>query len=101
MSILQPIAFIGFVVTFPAWASPPSAAAAPARNPSVTVPAVPKIQRRMQHDQIEVRRLEREVARQESDSDRASQRLREQDQQIAELRRKLSQLQPEPAVGHP
>lgn len=101
MGRLQLIVIVGFVLTFSAWAKPPAADAGPVPGTSAAAPPLPEIQQRMTRSQTEVKRLEHEVARQESDSDRASQRLQEQDRQIAELRRKLSQLQPAPAAEHP
>jgi chromosome segregation ATPase len=63
--------------------------------------ALPAARQRMKHDQAEVSRLQREVARQESDSLRASQRLQQQDQQIAALHRELAKLRNGPAAGQP
>ena len=87
-------------MAFSAQATPPASAVLPTRDTAVAASPLPKIQQQAKHGQTEVKRLKREVARQESDSNRASQRLQEQDEQIAELRRKLSQLQSEPAAGH-
>jgi uncharacterized membrane protein (DUF106 family) len=48
--------------------------------------------------QAEVKRLEQDIARQESDSKRASERLQEQDQAIAELQKELHKVQAKPAA---
>ncbi|MEO6799428.1 MAG: hypothetical protein ABI178_05790 [Rhodanobacter sp.] len=101
MSGLQLIATIGFFLASSAWATPPPAAVTASRDATVAVPPLSKVHLRVEQGQAEVKRLQREVARQESDSNRASQRVLEQDRQIAELRRKLSQLQAKAAAGHP
>jgi septal ring factor EnvC (AmiA/AmiB activator) len=43
--------------------------------------------------QVEVKRLEQDLSLQESDSRRASERLQQQDQAIAELQKQLHELQ--------
>lgn len=48
-----------------------------------------------------MKRLERDVDKQESDSRRASERLQQQDQTIAELRKQLDALKSAPAAGEP
>ena len=97
MHRLQLVAVIGFTLTAPAWAGE-SAVAAPLRS-AVVVSSLPAARQRMKHDQAEVERLQREVARQESDSQRARWRLLQQDRQIAELHRKLSRPRDSPMVG--
>ncbi|HXD36106.1 MAG TPA: hypothetical protein VN624_05595 [Rhodanobacter sp.] len=93
---------MGVFLTAPTWATPPPAPpAAVARGGSAATPALPAIRQQVEHNQVEVKRLRNEVARQESASQRASERLEQQDRQIAELRRKLSQLQADPAAGQP
>ncbi|WP_254427289.1 hypothetical protein [Rhodanobacter sp. C01] len=54
-------------------------------------------QRLAQH-QAEVKRLEQDVATQESDSKRASERLQQQDQAIADLQKQLDALHAKPPV---
>ena len=100
MRRLQRVAAIGFILAAPAWAQEP-AAIATVRGATLAAPALPAVRQRIQRDQSEVMRLQREVAKQESDSQRASQRLQRQDQQIAELQRKLSKLRVSPGAGHP
>lgn len=94
---LQFIGFIGLVVIFPAWASGAKAAsgALPASSSSL-----PHIRQRPNQDQVEVHRLQQDVVRQESDSQRASRRLQQQDQAITGLRRQLRELQARPAADH-
>src|SRR6185312_12625407 len=82
---------IGILLTASAWAAPP---AGPARAGSTAVPALPAVRQRMQRNQVEVKRLQQEVARQESASQRASRRLEQQDAQIAELRRQFCRCRP-------
>ncbi|WEN16773.1 hypothetical protein PY254_08925 [Rhodanobacter sp. AS-Z3] len=64
-----------------------------------TTPAPLKVQRKLVESQAQVRRLERDVHQQELDSQRASQRLQQQDQVIAELQKQLQALQPPPSGG--
>ena len=100
MHRLQLVAAVGFALAIPAWAGK-SATAAPVRGGSVVVSSLPAARQRMKHDQAEVVRLQREVARQESDSQRASRRLQQQDRQIAELHRELSPRPDNPTAGYP
>ncbi|HEV7122206.1 MAG TPA: hypothetical protein VGN24_02130 [Rhodanobacter sp.] len=74
--------------------------AAPVRA-AMARPALPAARQRVKHDQTEVARLQREVARQESDSEHASRLLQQQDRQIAELHRELARLQNSPGAGQP
>lgn len=96
---LQCVVFICLVATLPAWAG---SAGVPSGALTGGQPAssLPPIRQRLKQDRIEVKRLQQSVARQESDSQRASQRLQQQDQAIAELRRQLQELQAGPAAGH-
>jgi uncharacterized protein HemX len=98
MCYLRLLAVIGIVLGAPAWAAPP-AGVAHAGSTAAQVP--PTVRQRMQHDQVEVTRLQQEVARQESASQRASRRLEQQDAKIAELRRQLSQLRAGPPADQP
>ena len=67
--------------------SPPPAAA-----DAATRAALVHIDHRVAQHQVEVRRLQRAIARQQAHSRQASARLREQDRQIAELQRQLQAL---------
>lgn len=76
----------------PAWADavmPSSTSVSTAKATSEAIRQLPKIHRQLHHDQDRVKRLQHDVAKQESDSLRASQRLQRQDRAIAELRRQL------------
>lgn len=74
--------------------APAARLAAPAAKPMVEPAArhLPQVRRRLRQDQIAVARLQRDVARQESASRQAGERLRRQDQAIADLQRQLQQL---------
>lgn len=72
---------------------------------SAASPAAEKSLNRVKHQQSskqdEVKRLERDVTRQQSDSEQAGRRLQQQDQAIAELRKQLQKVQAQPsAVQH-
>jgi chromosome segregation ATPase len=61
--------------------------------------AAVKVQRQLIRGEAEVKRLERDVHQQESDSQRASERLQQQDQTIAELQKQLQTLRPSQSGG--
>jgi septal ring factor EnvC (AmiA/AmiB activator) len=99
MFLLQIIVVITFFVIFTVWASGPGAASGlllvgPVAN------SLPHVSQRLKQDEVEVKRLQQDVARQESDSQRASRRLQQQDQTITEFRRQLQELQARPAADH-
>lgn len=75
-----------------------AARAASGKQDPVPVSA-PQVQQRLAQHQAEVKQLEQAVARQESDSKRASERLQQQDQAIAELQKQLDALHAKPAAG--
>jgi len=62
-------------------------------TPANTTQAPVDGQGKLLRSQAEVRQLEQDVDRQESDSRQASERLEQQDQEIAELRKQLRALQ--------
>lgn len=66
---------------------------------SATSASMPRASRELVHRKAEVSRLEQDLSKQESDSKRASERLQQQDQAIAELRKQLRELQARPATG--
>ena len=83
-----------------AWAAAGNPLPYPASGPAPAQASAQARQRLAQH-QAEVRRLEQDVARQESDSKRASERLQQQDQAIADLQRQLDALHAKPpAIQH-
>lgn len=94
MRLTQLIVTIGFMAVSTAWAGgqveSPSAA-------SAAVKPAAAIQQQLASHQAEVKRLEQDLGRQESDSKRASERLQQQDRAIVELQRQLHELQAEPA----
>lgn len=98
MRYLRLLAVIGLLLGAPAWAAPPAGVA---RASSASAHVLPTVRQRMQHDQVEVTRLQKEVARQESASQRASRQLEQQDAKIAELRRQLSKLRAEAPADQP
>ncbi|MGH8159053.1 MAG: hypothetical protein ACREPQ_13105 [Rhodanobacter sp.] len=61
--------------------------------------SVPQARQRLAQHQAEVKRLEQDVARQESDSKQASERLQQQDQAIDELQRQLDALHAKPPAS--
>jgi peptidoglycan hydrolase CwlO-like protein len=76
---------------------PPQAAAKPvAAQASLT-----QAQRHLVQHQAEVKRLDPAVASQESDSKRASERLQQQDQAIAELQKQLDALRAKSPASQP
>ena len=61
-----------------------------------------KVDRQLSKREAEVRRLRKAVDKQESDSRKASERLRQQDRAILELRRQLQAIQAaKPGAGSP
>lgn len=87
---------MGFVFTSSAWAGgqavPPSGSAgAPSSRAADS--------KRLTRSQSEVERLKRDLHKQESDNRQAGERLQQQDQKIAELRRQLQELQAGQAAG--
>jgi peptidoglycan hydrolase CwlO-like protein len=88
MRLMQLVVTVGFMIVSTAWAS------GQAKSPS-TAPAA--AQQQLVSRQAEVKRLEQDLDRQESDSKRASERLQQQDQAIAELQKQLHELQATPA----
>lgn len=88
MRLMQLVVTVGFMIVSTAWAS------GQAKSPSAAPAAA---QQQLVSRQAEVKRLEQDLDRQESDSKRASERLQQQDQAIAELQKQLHDLQARPA----
>ncbi|WP_223250823.1 DUF724 domain-containing protein [Rhodanobacter denitrificans] len=89
---------MGFVFSSAAWAG---SQAAPPPGPAGAASLHPANGRRLTRSQAEVERLKRDLHRQESDNRQAGERLQQQDQKIAELRRQLQDLQAgQPAAQH-
>jgi peptidoglycan hydrolase CwlO-like protein len=90
MRLMQLVVIVGFMIVSTAWAGSqaksPSAAPAAVKSPAAA-------QQQLTSRQAEVKRLKQDLDRQESDSQRASERLQQQDQAIADLQKKLHELQ--------
>ena len=98
MRFVQLVVVIGFAAAQTAWAgdragSSPASAASAASAQGVGA--------KLGRSQAEVKRLEQDIGKQESDSQRAAERLQQQDQAIAELCKQLQTLQASPAAGQP
>nr|WP_244754131.1 BREX-1 system adenine-specific DNA-methyltransferase PglX [Rhodanobacter sp. B2A1Ga4] len=93
---MQLLVLAGFVIVSTAWAGDR------AKSLPVT-PALAKplstARQQLASSQAEVEQLEQDLGRQESDSRRASERLQQQDQAIAELHKQLDELQAVPVPG--
>jgi septal ring factor EnvC (AmiA/AmiB activator) len=81
---------MGFLFTSAAWAG---GRAAPPPGSAGAAPSHAADSKRLTRSQAEVERLERDLHKQESDNRQAGERLQQQDQKIAELRRQLQELQ--------
>lgn len=94
MRLMQLVVIVGFMLVSTAWAS--DLAKSPSAVPAAVISPV-AAQQQLVNRQAEVKRLKQDLNRQESDSERASERLQQQDQAIAELQKQLHELQTEPA----
>lgn len=92
------MAAIGLAAASAAWAGE-QAKSPPATSAAAT--SLSTAQRQLAGSQAEVTRLAQDLHRQESDSRRASERLRQQDRTIAELRKQLHALQARTTPGAP
>jgi septal ring factor EnvC (AmiA/AmiB activator) len=95
MRVVQLIVVTGFVFASTAWAVGHATSASTGLTPMSQSEAGGQVAR----SQAEVKRLEQDLDRQESDSKRASERLQQQDRTIAELRKQLQKLRANPAAG--
>jgi len=96
---IQHTGFIVFIVTFSTCAStfaPPQQTQRADRPAAVSLQ---KVDRRLARDRSEVKRLQRDVGRQEGSSKRATERLQQQDQAINALREQLNELQARQSAG--
>lgn len=96
MRCLQFVSVIGLVLVSTAWASSDQPKPFSARQAPTSLP---QVRQRLTRNQVEVKRLEQDIARQESDRKRASERLQQQDQAIAELQKQLQELRTTPAAA--
>ena len=95
------VGLMGLMVVATARAADGKLPSQPAGKPASATVSVPHSQQNQTEQQLarhqaEVQQLEQAVALQESDSKQASQRLQQQDQAIAELRKQLDALHPKP-----
>lgn len=95
MRYLQVFGVMGFMLSATAWAAVDTSAA-PAAGSHAAPTSLPQARQRLAQHQVEVTRLEHDVAVQESDSKQASERLQQQDHAIAELHKQLDALQAKP-----
>jgi septal ring factor EnvC (AmiA/AmiB activator) len=93
MRLMQLFVIVGFMTVSTAWADG-QAKSSPAVPAAVKSPSAAQ---QLVSRQAEVKRLEQDLSRQESDSRQASERLQQQDQAIAELQKQLHELQARPA----
>ena len=96
MRRLQFVSVIGLVLVSTAWAGTNQIGPLPAGQAATSLP---QVRQRLTRNQAEVKRLEQDVARQESDSKQASERLQQQDQAIADLQKQLDALRAKPPAS--
>ena len=72
-----------------------------ARAAAATQASLAHAQQKLQQQQAQVKQLQDSVAKQESGSKQASERLQQQDQAIAKMQQELQALQAKQAAGHP
>ena len=96
MRCMSFVGVVGLALASTAWAG--SGQSGPPQAGQMTT-SLPPVGQRLVRNQAEVKRLEQDVARQESDSKRASERLQQQDQAIAELQKQLQELRATPAAA--
>jgi Tfp pilus assembly protein PilN len=96
MRCMQFVGAVGLALVSTAWAGSGQPGPTPAEQ---TATSLPQARQRLARNQAEVKRLEQDVAKRESDSKRASERLQQQDQAIAELQKQLQELRARPAAA--
>jgi uncharacterized protein HemX len=96
MRCMSFVGAVGLALVSTAWAGSGLAGPAPAGQ---TAASLPQARQQVARNQAEVKRLEQDVARRESDSKHASERLQQQDQAIAELQKQLQELRAKPAAA--
>jgi septal ring factor EnvC (AmiA/AmiB activator) len=82
-----------------AWAADGKLPPPPAGKQDPAQVSAEQARQRVAQHQAEVKRLEQDVARQESDSKQASERLQQQDQAIADLQKQLDALRAKPPAS--
>ena len=99
MRFSQTIVFIIFMFMTSAWAA---GAHHPTNSPAgvqESGKALDQVRQQQSKGQTEVKRLERDVNRQQSDSDKANKRLQHQDEAIAKLRKQLQESKARSSAG--
>ena len=93
MRYLRILGVMGFMLSSAACAGGDKPVPRPPSGAMSAAPAgLPQARQRLAQHQAEVKRLEQDVARQESDSQQARERLQQQDQAIADLQKQLDAL---------
>ena len=91
---------IGLIVASASWAHRPPGPE-PGHSAAPVAAVLPQATQRLRQQQAEVRRLQQDVASRESASRQADERLRRQDQVIAELQKQLRAAAAHSPGGHP
>jgi septal ring factor EnvC (AmiA/AmiB activator) len=99
MDRVQVIVFAALYATLALCADACASQPSPQQPTQAAASSLHKVERRVQRDRSEVHRLQRDVAAQEAHSQRATQRLQQQDQAISRLRKELEALQARQAAG--
>ena len=99
MRVLQITFFCTGLVTSVAWAGGGQTPAKATSSIQVVGTSLNRVRLQQSRSQDEVKRLERDVIRQQSDSEQASKRLQQQDEAIAELQKQLQELSATAPVG--
>ena len=99
MRVLQIMFFCAGLVASVAWADGQQAPAEPTPATQTAGTSLDRFRRQESRSQAEVKRLQRDVTRQQSDSEQAGKRLQQQDEAIAELQKQLHELNAAAPVG--
>jgi|GEM_PF-2792467 len=97
MRCWQLVGVICFMASSSVWASNDEPVPQPASQEKSAQASLSEVGQRLAQHRVEVQRLQRDVARQESGSRQASERLQQKDRTIAELRQQLQALRARPA----
>ena len=97
--MLKAAGLVLLFATAPAWAVQ-HAKAHKARPSAATQASLTQARQKLEQQQAQVKQLQGSVAKQESDSKQASERLQQQDQAIAQMQQELQALQAKQGSGH-
>ena len=100
MRCLQLLGMMCFLVSSLAWAGSGEPTSQPAGAPKAAQPSLSEVRQRLEQHQVQIRQLQQDVSKQESDSKQASERLQQQDRTITELQQQLQALRAKPASSH-